>query len=133
MRICQCEVVGPLFPPGIRILQVSTGPVEAAENGLRHQVACLYHCNRQVGPREGASVVLMPLAGPCSLLDEQSDCLLPDTPVAFVCAHVYVAMSTTVHACHAEYIHTYSCTCMDACVRAWLSFLRHVSANVFIL
>lgn len=70
-----------------------TGPVEAAGNGLRHQAACLYHCNRQVGPGERASVVLMPLASSRLLLDEQSDCLLPDPPVVLcvcvnVCVHV---------------------------------------------
>lgn len=83
---------GPLFPLGIRIRQVSTGPVEAAGNGLRHQAACLYHCNRQVGPGEWASVVLMPLASSRLLLDEQSDCLLPDSPVVFVCICVRVSM-----------------------------------------
>lgn len=94
MRICQCEVEGPLFPPGIRILQVSTGPVEAAGNGLRHQATCLYHCNRQVGPGEWASVVLMPLASSRWLLDEQSDCLLPGPVVlcAAVCACVCVCL-----------------------------------------
>lgn len=91
LHICQCEVEGPLFPPGIRILQVSTGPVEAAGNGLRHQVACLYHCNRQVGPGEWTSVILMPLPSLLLQLDEQSDCLLPDPAVVFfvffVCVH----------------------------------------------
>lgn len=35
---------------------------EAAANGSRHQVACLYHCNRQVGPGEWVQCVLMPLS-----------------------------------------------------------------------
>lgn len=77
---------GPLFPPGIRILQVSAGPVEAAGNGSRHRVACLYHCNRQVGPGEWPSLVLMPLASPCLLLDEQSDGHILDPPSCF-CVH----------------------------------------------
>lgn len=55
-------VGSPLFPAGIRILQVSTGPEEDAEDGLRHQAACLRRCNRQVGPGEQALSISMPPA-----------------------------------------------------------------------
>lgn len=73
----------PYSLPASKFFRCLTGPVEAARNGLRHQVACLYHCNRQVGPGDRASVLLMPLASSRLPLDEQSDCLLPDPPVVF--------------------------------------------------
>lgn len=57
-----CLCGAPFFPSGIRILQVSASLAEAAGNGLRHPVACLYHCNRQVGLGEWARVVLVPLS-----------------------------------------------------------------------
>ena len=95
----------PYSLPASRFFRCLTGPAEAARNGLRHQVACLYHCNRQVGPGDRASVLLMPLASSRLPLDEQSDCLLPDPPVAFfsffffflVCIRVCVCMSASMY------------------------------------
>lgn len=96
MRIRCSEAEGPLFPSGIRILSASPDPAEAAENGLRHQVACLYHCNRQVSPGELVSAALMPLACARLPLDEQSDHLFsgPSAAIARVLCPLLCADSS---------------------------------------
>lgn len=113
----------PYSLPASKFFRCLTGPVEAARNGLRHQVACLYHCNRQVGPGDRASVLLMPLASSRLPLDEQSDCLLPDPPVVFFffsfffcvhpCVHVRVYV-LTAHAWQVEYMR-YTFTHANVC------------------
>lgn len=71
--IRQRRAESPLFPAGIRILQVSEGPEEAAEDGLRHEAACLRRCNRQLGPGERALAVSMPPASSHLKPDKERD------------------------------------------------------------
>lgn len=105
-----------------------TGPVEAAGNGLRHQVACLYLCNRQVGPGEWASVVFIPFV-----------CLLSDSPAVTVSA-AYFCVSI-VHAWPNKYttlLHMHTCkagmvqdiACIGLCLCKYFCSSAHTEKDV---